>query len=187
VINVNPRDILHQSLPLILLCGLGEIVTGSLFSSMIHQLEENPGLLVLIPASLGMRGNISNALGSRLGSATHLGLIDRKDFWNQEMLNNLKAAMILNLIMSAFIGALAHFTSVILGRDSIGLLQLTGIAVTAGLVAGFVLTMLTAGIVNIAFRRGYDPDNITGPALATAGDLVTLVSLFGAAHLLGGG
>jgi len=183
---MNPRDAMKQSLPLILICGIGEITTGSLFSSMVGLLEDNPGLLVLIPASLGMRGNISNALGSRLGSATHLGLIDRNDFWNREMVANLKAAMILNLIMSALIGIMAHFTSVMLGRDSIGLLSLTTIAVTAGIVSGLALTFLTAGIVNIAFRRGYDPDNVTGPALATLGDFLTLVSLFGAAYLVGG-
>ncbi len=184
---MNPRDIFRQSLPLLLICGMGEITTGTLLSTMVDLLENNPGLMVLVPASLGMRGNISNALGARLGSATHMGLIDRKDFWNREMRNNLKAAMILNIVISALIGVLAHVSCSIAGADSIGLVRLTLIAVTAGTVAGLVLTFLTAGIVNIAFRRGYDPDNVTGPSLATIGDIITLFSLFGAAHLLGGG
>ena len=42
-----------------------------------------------------------------------------------------------------------------------------------------MLVFLTVGIVIFTFRRGLDPDNITGPALATIGDLITLVVLFG--------
>jgi len=34
------------------------------------------------------------------------------------------------------------------------------------------------------FKRGYDPDNITGPALATFGDVVTMLCIFGSAFMI---
>ena len=44
-----------------------------------------PGLIVVIPAVIAMRGNISTALGSRLGSAYHLGIIDANNLFNEEL------------------------------------------------------------------------------------------------------
>jgi cation transporter-like permease len=35
----------------------------------------------------------------------------------------------------------------------------------------------------IAFKRGYDPDNITAPLLATVGDIITLGCIFITAFL----
>jgi len=51
----------------------------------------------------------------------------------------------------------------------------------AGIISAFILTLLTIGIIFIVFKRGYDPDNITGPALATFGDIVTMFCIFGSA------
>ena len=58
--------------------------------------------------------------------------------------------------------------------------------VLAGTVSGIVLTFLTVFIIYLVFRQGYDPDNITGPALATFGDIVTMLAIFGSAIILGG-
>ena len=54
----------------------------------------------------------------------------------------------------------------------------------AGVVSGAILTMLTILIIYAVFKRGYDPDNITGPALATFGDIITMLSIFGSAIMV---
>jgi len=56
----------------------------------------------------------------------------------------------------------------------------------AGVVSAIILTLLTVGIVFVVFKRGYDPDNITGPALATFGDIITMACIFGSAILVEG-
>ncbi|RLF31290.1 MAG: divalent cation transporter, partial [Thermoplasmata archaeon] len=58
------------------------------------------------------------------------------------------------------------------------------IVVLAGLISALILTLLTVSIIYIVFKRGYDPDNITGPALATFGDIVTTLCIFGSALLV---
>ena len=63
------KEMLKQSLPLIIICGIGGVITGSTLGAMIDILKEIPGLIVVIPAVIALRGNISTALGSRLGSA----------------------------------------------------------------------------------------------------------------------
>jgi cation transporter-like permease len=45
---------------------------------------------------------------------------------------------------------------------------------------------MTIGIIYLVFMRGYDPDNITGPALATFGDIITILCILFSASIVGG-
>lgn len=179
-----------QSLPLLLLCGAGAVLTGNAFTAMKDIFQPGsssfiPGLIVVIPAIIAMRGNISTALGSRLGSAYHLGLITEKNMVNQDLLQNIIGSLILSTIMSFFVGVLAFGTSLFFGIYP-NPLELILIVVLAGTLSGIILSFMTVGIIYLVFKRGYDPDNITGPALATFGDIITILSILGFALLIGG-
>ena len=63
-------------------------------------------------------------------------------------------------------------------------LALILIVIIAGMLSGILLTILTIIIIYLVFKRGYDPDNITGPALATFGDIITMFCIFGSALLI---
>ena len=149
------KEMVKQSLPLIVFCGLGAIVAGSTLGVMIDLIREIPGLIVVIPAIIAMRGNISTAFGSRLGSAFHLGVIDADNLWNEELKQNILGSLI-------------------------------SIVLLGGILSGVILTLMAIGIIYLVFKRGYDPDNITGPALATFGDMVTMLCIFGSAVLVEG-
>lgn len=179
------KEMLKQSLPLLIVCGLGGILAGNIFGAMSAILRDIPGLIVVIPAVIAMRGNISTALGSRLGSAYHLGIIDAENLLNKELKQNIIASLILSLIMSIIIGFLAYITSLFLNvyPDPF---QMITIVVIAGFMSGLILISLTIIIIYIAFKKGYDPDNITGPALATFGDVISMLCIFGSAIFIGG-
>src|SRR6266404_657487 len=51
----------------------GDLVTGITLGSITNTLTMLPGLIVLVPAAIGMRGNVFGALGSRLGTMIHAG------------------------------------------------------------------------------------------------------------------
>ncbi len=51
-------------------------VAGLTLASITDTLEALPGLLVLIPAAVGMRGTIFGAIGARLGTANAAGLFE---------------------------------------------------------------------------------------------------------------
>ena len=175
---------LRESVPVLLICGLGLLAAGSLFGRMVGTLEDHPGLLVLIPAIIGMRGNISTALGSRLGSASHLGLIDMEKIWNETSRENVKASLILGVLMGILAGVAAHISLVGMGRESSGILPLVSISLLAGFISGVILAVITLGIMVLSFKKGYDPDNVTGPLLSTVGDVITLFIIFGSALLV---
>jgi len=178
------KEMVKQSLPLLIFCGIGAIIAGSTLGVMIDLFEKIPGLIVVIPAIIALRGNISTAFGSRLGSAYHLGIISADNLWNEELKQNIIGTLILSLFVSLVVGILAYSTSVLIGifPDP---WKLISIVLLAGIISGLILTFLTICIIYLVFKRGYDPDNITGPALATFGDIITIFCIFGSAVLLG--
>ncbi|MBU1940699.1 MAG: divalent cation transporter, partial [Candidatus Thermoplasmatota archaeon] len=94
------KGVMKQSLPLLIICGIGGILTGNTLGAMITLFQKIPGLLVVIPAVIALRGNINTALGSRLGSAYHLGVIDAEHMWNNELKQNIIGSLFLSFFVS---------------------------------------------------------------------------------------
>ncbi|NOR46871.1 MAG: divalent cation transporter, partial [Methanosarcinaceae archaeon] len=127
--------------------------------------------------------NISCTLGSRLGTAIHMGLITRIDS-NPELLNNVSGSFLLSLILSIVLGVLGHYVTLALGLESAGVFVLTFIAVIAGVTSGIILSVVAVLLALGMFRFGFDPDNVVTPAIATIGDIVSMFMLMVAAKVV---
>ncbi len=180
------RDIVRESLPLLLVMAIVEVVAGSFLGRMEVSLEQLPGLLTLVPAVLAMRGNISTSMGSRLGTAARFGLLRRDQLIPPLVWHNLAASMVLGVVLSVAAATVAHFVTVSLGLPSAGILALSVIAVIAGVASGLVMGVAAVVTMRVAFRRGVDLDNVAGPVLMTLSDLFTLLFLWATAHLMVG-
>ena len=180
------KRILKESIPILILCAVGGVAAGVMLQNMEQELLEIPGLLILLPASLGMRGNISGALGSRLASALHLGLIDPELRWNKSLSNNIWAAILLNVLMSFLSGVIAYAAYELANFENhANVLELTAISLIAGTLAGLILTALSVSLAILAYARGLDPDNVLMPSLSTVGDIITVFCLLFAVKLVG--
>ncbi|AAM32101.1 magnesium transporter [Methanosarcina mazei] len=177
-------SIVREALPFELLATVGGVIAGIILSKMTNELEMIPGLLVIYPGVLGLRGNISSTLGSRLGSAIHMGLITDIDRNNPELVNNISGSLLLGFIMAILLGVLGHFVTLALGFESAGIFKLVLIcaisALTSGVILSFVAVLLAIG----TFRFGFDPDNVVTPSIATIGDIVSMLMLFLSAKLV---
>lgn len=180
------NEFLTQGLPILLVLGVGSLLTGVVFERMTPLLRSFPGLIVLVPPLIGLRGNINTTLGSRLGSAIHLGLVEPDRMWNPEVRENVLGSMALSTVMPAVAAVLAWGVSVVAGLPAMRLDLFVLVATVAGLVSGGFLAVVTLGIMVLAHRYGLDPDNVTGPGLATVGDVITLLVLLATASILGG-
>jgi mgtE-like transporter len=176
---MSTKEMVIQSLPLLIFCGIGGIVAGSTLGVMKEVLRDFPGLIVVIPAIIALRGNISTAFGSRLGSMYHLGIIDADNMWNEELKQNIIGSLTLSFLVSIIVGVLAFFTTVLFFKIHPDPFKLVLIVLIAGVISALILTVLTIIIIFLVFKRGYDPDNVTGPALSTFGDIVTMFCIFG--------
>ncbi|UGV41418.1 magnesium transporter [Methanococcoides orientis] len=177
------RSIVKEALPFQILATLGGAVAGLILVGMTDELELIPGLIVIYPAVLGMRGNISCTLGSRLGSAIHMGLITKIEN-NPELTNNILGSLTLGFILSVVLGILGHGMTALLGLESAGVVSLTLIAVLAGVSSGLILAVIAVLLAIGMFRFGFDPDNVVTPAIATIGDIVSMFMLLMAAKVV---
>ncbi len=178
-------SMIRQSLPLLLLLGIGEIAAGGALSSMTKAFVEVPGLITLVPVSIALRGYIGGALGSRMGSAAHLGLITEETIFGRVTRINIKASLLLSLFTSALSGLFAYAVARSFGIAA-NLYQLVAIALIGGLMAGLILAFLTIGIILLGFKGGLDPDNVISPSIATIGDVLTILCILAAVGLVGG-
>jgi mgtE-like transporter len=177
-------SIVREALPFELIATVGGVVAGIIFSGMTNELKVIPGLIVIYPGVLGLRGNISSTLGSRLGSAIHMGLITGFDRHNLELTNNISGSLLLSFITAILLGVLGHLVTLALGFQSAGAFKLILIcvisAMTSGVILSFVAVLLAIGM----FRFGFDPDNVVTPSIATIGDIISMLMLFFSAKLV---
>ena len=166
------------------ICAIGDLIAGILLSRMTETLSILPGLLILIPGAIGMRGNIFGALGSRLGSNLHIGILSPELKKSTVLYQNIISAMILTFIMSIFLAFMAKGFSMALGYESISLVDFTIISVLGGIFSGALLLPATILITIKSYENGWDPDNVTTPLIAASGDLFTLPSLLLAIQIL---
>ncbi len=175
---VNVKAVVMQGLAVLVICAIIEIIAGNFLEKLKESLTVTiPVLIVMIPPLLALRGNINGALASRLGTALHTGVIEAKISFSGELKTNLTASLILSFLASATIGILSAVVGALVGK-TVNFASILGIAIIAGMVSGIILAVLTVVIAVTSFRKGWDPDNITAPLMATIGDLVTMVSIF---------
>jgi len=178
------RCVLSMGYSALTVSALAALIAGVTLSSLAEFLETLPGLIVLIPAAMAMRGNIFGAMGSRLGTAMHLGTFEMSLRKGTVLRSNVEAALALTLGLSFVMGVLAWGATFVFGLKAISLTQYVFISVFGGILAGFFLLLLNLLIAQQGHRRDWDVDNITAPLIAAAGDIVTLPMLFLAAWLV---
>lgn len=177
-------SIVREALPFELIATVGGVFAGIIFSGMTKELEMIPGLIVIYPGVLGLRGNISSTLGSRLGSAIHMGLITGFDRHNPELINNISGSLILSFITAILLGFLGHFMTLAFGFESAGAFKLTLICVISAMSSAVILSFVAVLLAIGMFRFGFDPDNVVTPSIATIGDIVSMLMLFFSAKLV---
>jgi len=159
---------------------------GLTLGAITGTLEELPGLLVLVPAAIGMRGNVFGALGSRLGTAIHAGTF--RVSWRLDTLvgQNVAAALALSIATSLVLAVLAKVVSVGFGvTGTISIADFLAISVVGGMLSSVVALFVVIGVTAACVRWGFDLDNVHTPIVTTVGDMVTLPSLFLATYLAG--
>ena len=168
----------------LLISSLGDLVTGITLGSITHTLELLPGLIVLVPAAIGMRGNVFGALGSRLGTQIHAGTFRWSNRVDTEAGQNAAAAMVSSVVVAAALAVLAKVVSVAFGHGgSISVLDFMVVSVVGACLSAVVVLVITVEVAAFCARRDLDLDNVSAPIVTAAGDMVTLPSLFLATYL----
>lgn len=179
-------DALRQGfVALLLACG-GSFLAGLTLGSIEGTLERLPGLLLLVPAAIGMRGNIFGALGSRLGTSIRAGTFSVSRRLDTLVGQNIAASIVLSLNVSLLLAVLAKGVSIVFSLPgTISIVDFVVISVVGGALSSVVVLVITIAVAEASVRREWDLDNVAAPIVTAAGDVATLPALFLATYLVG--
>ena len=161
------------------------LIAGLTLGSITDTLAELPGLMLLVPAAVGMRGNVFGALGSRLGTAAHAGTFRLSRRRETLVGQNLEAAVLLSMALALILAVAAKGLATAFGvHHAISIADFVVVSVIGGLTPILVVMAITVGITALSVRREWDLDNVAAPVVTAAADMVTLPSLFLATKLV---
>ena len=161
----------------------GDLIAGFALGKMTDRLNMLPGLLILVPAAIGMRGNIFGSVGSRLGTAIHTGLFRVTRERTGVLYQNAYASIMLSIATSAFLAVAARIISVATGLTSMSIWDFFVISIIGGVISSAVVLALTVVLARIGYQREWDLDAIAAPVVTFMGDTITLPALFAASYV----
>ncbi|MGD9797540.1 MAG: magnesium transporter [Acidimicrobiia bacterium] len=180
------RAAVRQALVALVLNSSTSLVAGAVLGAITGTFEEHPGLLVLVPAAIGLRGNIFSAVGTRLSTAIHAGTFRFSSRRDTVLGQNVSAAVVLTLGLSLLLAVIAKVIAVVLGIEgSVSIGDLAVVSVLGGALASGPVLAATIGVAGGAVRYDWDLDNVSAPLVSTLGDVLTLPALWLATSLIG--
>ena len=161
------------------------LVAGLTLGAITGTLDQLPGLLVLVPAAVGLRGNVFGALSSRLGTLVATGTFTVSRRRDTEVGQNIWASLALSLSLSLALAFIAKGVAESFGvRNAIGIEDFIIVSIVGALIPSVVVLAITVGVAALGVQRDWDIDNVSVPTVTAAGDVVTLPSLFLATYLV---
>jgi mgtE-like transporter len=179
------RRTLRQAFVAVGIAAATSLIAGLVLAGMDSRMEAIPGLFVLIPVSIGMRGNIFGALSARLGTSIHTGLFEVSRRREGMLYQNVYAATLLTIATSVAMAILARAIAGLLHIETVSVWDLTVIALVGGLLSSAAVLAVTVLLSIKSLQRGWDLDSVGAPLITAIGDVVTLPCLLVASYLAG--
>lgn len=145
-------------------------------------------LFILVPALLGLKGNLEMTLAARISTQANLGQLDSlREQWKMTYGNMALVqcqATIVAFLASVFAIVVDVFEEHKFDVHHATLLCASSLITAA--IASLVLGFITVGVVLLSRKLHIDPDNVATPIAASLGDVTTLGLLASISSLLYG-
>ncbi|MFX1267987.1 MAG: magnesium transporter [Promethearchaeota archaeon] len=173
--------IVKETFPAEIISIVGDILAGVILSLLILPFDSFLILILIVPALLSMRGNISGPFIARSSRDLIIGQFNKKSW-----IENVIATYLLSMVTAFIIGLFSYLLDLILIKAFlIPFDLLIGIPILSIL---FTLTISIpcSTILNyIAFKYGLDPNNVVNPIMTAIDDFSTVICFYLTIILLG--
>lgn len=159
----------------------GGIISGTLLAIFTDKIFLLPGLFILLPGFLQLKGAIAGTLAARLGTELHLKKIKPGKKSRLITENNI-ASFILIFFISLILGVVAYFLTFLVFREHHPVLML--IPLVAAIISSIILFPLTTKLTIWLYKNHHDPDNVMGPYVTSLGDIESIIALLIAVVIL---
>jgi len=173
------ESVLMQVTPPYLCAGLGMVGAGVVLDSVQYWpvFQQVPELFIMVPALIGLKGNLEMTLASRLSTHANLGDLDTLEQTIEMGGANLALIQLQGVVVGALASLLAMVMAWLRDLDRMdlgrGLVKCASSVVTAS-AASFILGIVMVFVIAASRRYSVNPDNVATPIAAALGDFVTL-------------
>lgn len=175
--------IMRAMMPVLTVLTLVELGSGLVLDSFEATLLANPTLLILVPVTIGMGGNLGSILAARLSTAFHLGLLSFAPD-DDRLGGNALATVALALTVFPLVGAGAWALQGLVGHTQLGLRTVVAVALTSGLALAGLAALVAVSATYAAHRLRLDPDDVVIPVVTNVCDVLGVVVLVGAVEVI---
>jgi mgtE-like transporter len=179
----HPWHIMRTMLPVLLVLTVIELGSGLVLDSFEATLLRYPSLLVLVPVTIGMAGNLGSILAARLSTVVHLGLLSFEPD-DELLVGNAVATVALAVTLFPVVGAGAWLIQTVVGGTALPLRAVVAVALASGAVLALLAVVVTLTATYAAYRFGLDPDDVVIPVVTNVCDVLGVVVLVLVVRLL---
>lgn len=158
---------------------LGQVTKWPVFQNVSE-------VLILVPALLGLKGNLDMCLASRLSTQANLGnMVNRRDRWHH-IVGNIALVQVQAVVCALLVAMFAVSLGAIVSGTFIWrhALLLAAASVITSTTSCLVLDFVMIAVILISRRLHVNPDNVATPLAASVGDVVSITLLANIASLL---
>lgn len=173
--------IVKETFPAEIISIVGDILAGVVLSLLILPFDSFLILILIVPALLSMRGNISGPFIARSSRDLIIGQFNRKSW-----LENVLATYILSMVTAFIIGLFSFLLDLILVKTFLIRFELLIAIPILSILFTLTISILCSTILNyIAFKYGLDPNNVVNPIMTAIDDFSTVICFYLTLILLG--
>jgi mgtE-like transporter len=173
--------IIKETFPSEIVSIVGDILAGIVLSLLILPFESFLILILIIPALLSLRGNISGPFIARTSRDFLIG-----EFNLRTWLENILATYSLSMVTAFLIGIFSILLNFFLVKIFILPLGLLIAIPVISILLTLSVSIPCSTLLNyFTFKRGLDPNNIVNPIMTAIDDFFTVISFYLTIIMLG--
>lgn len=173
--------IVKETFPAEIVSIVGDILAGVVLSLLILPFDSFLILILIVPALLSMRGNISGPFIARSSRDLIIGQFNKRSW-----IENVLATYILSIVTAFIIGLFSFLLDLILVKTFLIRFDLLIAIPILSILFTLTISIPCSTILNyIAFKYGLDPNNVVNPIMTAIDDFSTVICFYLTLILLG--